>query len=135
MRHLDFDEIRAERRHRIRWLDLHNLLGIITVTRLFVVGLAGAMNTLAARLFDLWRARDLPVLAKIQDAGEPAKTLASIDDAVAAARQASPNMRLVSVVFPYSRLTTPHHYMIWTKGTMPCDSALVRSRHGKRRER
>jgi uncharacterized iron-regulated membrane protein len=124
MRHLDFGEIRAERRHRIRWLDLHNLLGIITVVWLFVVGLAGAMNTLAAPLFDLWRARDLPVLAKIHGDGQPAETLTSIDGAVAAARQASPDMRLVSVVFPYSRLTTPHHYMIWTKGTTPVTAHL-----------
>ncbi|MEH2556292.1 putative iron-regulated membrane protein [Bradyrhizobium algeriense] len=129
MRHLDFGEIRARRRHRIRWLDLHNLLGIITVTWLFVVGLAGAMNTLAAPLFDLWRARELPVLVGLQGAGEPAKTelaktLTSIDDAVAAARRASPDMRLVSVVFPYSRMTTPHHYMIWTKGTTPVTAHL-----------
>ncbi len=124
MRHLDFGEIRAGRRHRIRWLDLHNLLGIVTLTWLFVVGLAGAMNTLAAPLFDLWRARELPVLVALQGAGKTAEALTSIDDAVAAARKASPDRQLVSVVFPYSRLTTPHHYMIWTKGTTPVTAHL-----------
>jgi uncharacterized iron-regulated membrane protein len=124
MRHLDFGEIRSNRRWRVRWLDLHNLLGIVTVTWLFVVGTAGAMNTLAAPLFDIWRARDLPILIKKLGDDTPAATLSSIDDAVAAARRESPTMQLISVVFPYSALTTPRHYMIWTKGTMPVTAHL-----------
>jgi uncharacterized iron-regulated membrane protein len=124
VRHLDFGEIRASRRSRIRWLDLHNLLGIATVTWLFVVGAAGAMNTLAAPLFDLWRAKELPVLVKQQSTGKPPETLTSIDEAIAAARRESPDMQLISVVFPYSALTTPRHYMIWTKGRAPVTAHL-----------
>jgi uncharacterized iron-regulated membrane protein len=50
--------------------------------------------------------------------------LASVDRVVALAREASPGMRLVSVVYPHSRFTTPRHYLVWTKGTTPVTAHL-----------
>jgi uncharacterized iron-regulated membrane protein len=121
MRKLDFGR-RSSR--AARWLDLHNLLGIATLTWALVVGVTGAFNTLAAPLFDLWRARELPeLIAQYKDRPLP-QQLASVDRVVAMARDASPGMRLVSVVYPYSRFTTPRHYLIWTKGTTPLTEHL-----------
>jgi uncharacterized iron-regulated membrane protein len=73
---------------------------------------------------DLWRARELPeLIAQYKDRPLP-QQLASVDRIVATARDASPGMRLVSVVYPYSRFTTPRHYLIWTKGTTPLTEHL-----------
>src|SRR5690606_27080774 len=47
MRKLDFGTVRRQRSNRIKWLDLHNLLGIVTVAWLFVVGFTGVINTWA----------------------------------------------------------------------------------------
>jgi uncharacterized iron-regulated membrane protein len=96
----------------------------VTLTWVLVVGATGAMNTLAAPLFDLWRAQELPRLIE-QYQGRPLPAqLSSVDAAVALAREASPGMRLVSVVFPHSRFTSPRHYLIWTKGTTPLTAHL-----------
>ncbi|HKY03079.1 MAG TPA: PepSY domain-containing protein, partial [Burkholderiales bacterium] len=39
MRKVDFGTVRRDRSIRIKWLDLHNMLGIVTLAWLFVVGL------------------------------------------------------------------------------------------------
>ena len=46
-RKLPFGTVRRERTRWTRWLDLHNLLGIVTLVWAFVVGLTGVINTLA----------------------------------------------------------------------------------------
>jgi uncharacterized iron-regulated membrane protein len=38
MRKLDFGPVRKDRSARLKWLDLHNLLGIVTTTWLLLVG-------------------------------------------------------------------------------------------------
>ena len=45
MRRLDFGTVRARSGRRVRWLDLHNLLGVVTLAWLRVVGLTGVVNT------------------------------------------------------------------------------------------
>src|SRR3546814_3569311 len=47
MAKLAFGTVRRERSRRVKWLDLHNLLGIVTVGWLIVVALTGVINTLA----------------------------------------------------------------------------------------
>jgi uncharacterized iron-regulated membrane protein len=124
MRKLDFGAVRRGRTATLRWLDLHNLFGIVTLTWVLVVAATGAMNTLAAPLFDLWRARELPrLIALYKGKPLPAK-LSSVDDAVVLARAASPDMKLVSVVFPHSRFTSTRHYLVWTKGVTPLTAHL-----------
>jgi uncharacterized iron-regulated membrane protein len=109
---------------RAKWLDLHNLIGIVTLAWISVVGTTGVLNTLAAPLFDLWRAQELPkLIQKYQDRPLPLQ-LHSVDDAVALARRASPGMKIVSVVFPNSRFSSPRHYLVWTKGTTPLTEHL-----------
>ncbi|MGE3850086.1 MAG: PepSY-associated TM helix domain-containing protein, partial [Gammaproteobacteria bacterium] len=47
MRRLSFGTLRLHKSSRTRWLDYHNLLGIVTVAWVLVVGLTGVVNTLA----------------------------------------------------------------------------------------
>jgi uncharacterized iron-regulated membrane protein len=124
MRKLGFGTVRNARARRVRWLDLHNLLGIVTVAWLLVVGVTGAINTLAKPMFDMWRAQEMPrLLAAYRDRPAP-KILASVDVAVASARRALPDMELASFLFPNTRFSTPRHYLIWTRGTSPLTSRL-----------
>ena len=47
VRKLAFGEVRRDRSTRVKWLDLHNLLGIVTLVWAFVVGGTGMINTWA----------------------------------------------------------------------------------------
>jgi uncharacterized iron-regulated membrane protein len=124
MRRLDFGTVRKDRLPRIRWLDLHNLLGIVTLAWLLVVGTTGMINTLAKPMFDFWRAQEIPrLLAPYRNTAIPAR-LASADAAVATARRILPDMKVASVIFPTSRFGSPRHYLIWTRGKTAVASRL-----------
>lgn len=119
MRKLTFGTVRRDKARRLQWLDLHNLLGIVTLTWVVVVGVTGVMNTLGQPLFSLWRADYLRrLLAPYQGTPLPAR-LHSVQGIVDTARQALPDTEVVSVVFPNTRLGSPRHYLIWTRGTTP----------------
>jgi uncharacterized iron-regulated membrane protein len=124
MRKLSFGAVRKDKSRRVIWLDLHNLLGIVTVAWMLVVGLTGAINTLAKPLFDVWRAQELPrLLAPYRDKAIVAEP-GSVDAAVETAQRALPEMELASVIFPSTRFGSPRHYVIWTRGKTPLTSRL-----------
>jgi len=124
MRKLAFGTLRKEQHPRVRWFDLHNLIGIVTLMWALVVGLTGAINTLSAPLFGLWRAQELPrLLAPYQGRPMPAQ-FASVDAAVTEAQHALPGMKVTSVVFPNPVDSSPRHYVIWTRGVTPVTSQL-----------
>ena len=64
MRKLDFGTVRRERSTRVRWLDLHNLLGIVTLVWCFVVGATGMINTWADLLIKYWQYEHVGELLK-----------------------------------------------------------------------
>jgi uncharacterized iron-regulated membrane protein len=100
MRAIGFGTVRRTGTVRLKWFDLHNLLGIVTFGWASVVGVTGLMNTLSPTLFDLWRARELPrLLEPYRGKALPAKSV-SLDAAVAEAQRALPENQLTSVVFP-----------------------------------
>jgi len=122
-RRIDFGTIR-HRSRRLRWLDLHNLLGIVTVVWLGVVAVTGTMNTLAVPLFDLWRAQTLPALLKPYQ-GQPVAAPSSLDDAVARVRQRLPGTSITSITLPTAaRFGSPQHLVVWTKGASPLTARL-----------
>jgi uncharacterized iron-regulated membrane protein len=124
MRRLDFGTVRKDKSSRVRWFDLHNLLGIVTLSWAFVVGITGAMNTLSTPLFGLWRAQTMPqLLAPYHGKPVPA-TLSSVDAALKTAQRALPAMKVSGIVFPNPILGSPRHYVIWTKGKTPVTSRL-----------
>ena len=47
MRKLDFGTVRWERHRMVRWLDVHNLLGAVTIVWALTVGFTGVLNTWA----------------------------------------------------------------------------------------
>ncbi len=72
MRKLRFGTVRRGRSPRVRWLDLHNLLGIVTLVWLLVVGATGVVNTLAIPIFGHWQSTQLAEMtAGVEDARPP----------------------------------------------------------------
>jgi uncharacterized iron-regulated membrane protein len=126
MRKLDFGAVRADRSRRIKWLDLHNMLGVVTLAWTLVVGVTGVINELSTPLFGLWQATDVKaMLAPMR--GKPTPSVAEMSSPQAAfdvTRAALPDMTAMSVVFPGSPFGSPYHYLIWTKGRDALTSRL-----------
>jgi uncharacterized iron-regulated membrane protein len=125
MRRLEFGTLRVRRSSRLKWLDYHNLLGIVTVAWLLVVALTGIINTLATPIIDVWKTQQLADLAAPwQSAPAPTK-LASLDAAVAAATRAAPEMILQVIAFPGTAFSTSGHYAVFLHGRSPLTTHLV----------
>jgi uncharacterized iron-regulated membrane protein len=125
MRRQPFGVLRTGRSTRLKWLDLHNLLGIVTVAWVLVVGLTGVVNTLATPIISAWKASELADLAL--DAGDvpPQADRASLDAAVRDAQRAAPGMTLQFVAFPGSGYSTHRHYAVFLHGDSPLTSNLI----------
>jgi uncharacterized iron-regulated membrane protein len=126
MRKLEFGTVRANRSSRLKWLDLHNLLGVVTLVWGLVVGLTGVVNELQKPLFGIWQQTDLrATLAPFRGKAAPVSAeLSSVQAAFDTAQATLPEMTPTSVVFPGSPFATPYHYMIWTKGKEALTSRL-----------
>jgi uncharacterized iron-regulated membrane protein len=128
MRKLDFGTVRTQKSSRVRWLDLHNLLGIVTVTWALVVGATGAINTLSDLVIRYWQGdqmaemvapyKGMPPLAMAQ--------LGSLQTAVTAAQRAVPDMRLSFIAYPGTTGSSEHHYAVFMKGTTPITQRLLK---------
>lgn len=125
MRKLEFGEIRRTRSSRTKWLDYHNLLGIIATGWLVVVGLTGTINTLESPIIDAWREGELADLLERRDSGTMTKATSSLDAAIASARQAAPTMELQFVAFPGSGFSTHSHYAIFFHGRRPLTERII----------
>lgn len=126
MRKQRFGTLRTGRNRRLAWLDLHNVLGVVTLGWAFVVGITGAINTIAKPLEQAYQAEQLGEFAE-QYAGKPRPTeLGSLDAAVATARAAEPDMRPAFVSFPGTGYSGDHHYGVFMQGTSPLTERLYR---------
>jgi uncharacterized iron-regulated membrane protein len=125
MRKLDFGTVRMPRGSRVRWLDLHNLLGIVTVVWLTVVGFTGVINTLATPIERIWQADQLAAMAASHKGAPVPAHLASIDGAIAAVQRAVPGMKVRVFAFPGTVFASPHHYGIYLVGATPLTSRLL----------
>lgn len=126
MRKLDFGEVRRARSRVIKWLDLHNLLGIVTLVWVFVVGATGMVNTWADLLLKYWQNTEIAEMLKPY-AGQPkVETMASIHDAIVRAERAEPGMKVAFVAFPGTPFTSSHHYGIFMRGEEAFSSRLYK---------
>ncbi len=124
MRRIDFGTIRKTS-NRVKWIDLHNLFGIVTVIWVLVVFVTGTINTLAIPLYDLYRAQALPPLLKPYQ-GKPVAQINALDDAVRRVRTANPDRIVTSVTMPTAlRSGSPQHFVVWTKGNSPFTAKLA----------
>lgn len=124
MRRLDFGTVRNTSVRRVRWFDLHNLIGIVTMTWGLVVGATGALNTLSGPLFAAWRAQSIPALLAPYRGQPLPQSYGSIEEAVKKVRTAVPSAELTSVIYPNDVYGSPRHYIIWTRGKSDITSRI-----------
>lgn len=123
MKKLDFGVVRTDRSRRLRWLDLHNLLGVVTLAWALVVGATGLMNELSTPLFALWQNTDVKaMLQSYQNSSMPQQSeLHSVQAALDTAKRAVPGTTFTGIVYPGAEGGSPYHYLLWGHG----DSALT----------
>jgi uncharacterized iron-regulated membrane protein len=126
MKKLPFGTVRAERSTRLKWLDLHNLLGIVMLAWTLVVGITGVMNELSTPLFALWQQTEVKaMLASHESESVPKQdALPSVQAAFETAQRAVPGMAVTSIVFPGSPFGSPYHYLLWARGSSTLTSQL-----------
>jgi uncharacterized iron-regulated membrane protein len=125
MRRLEFGAVRRGGALRLKWLDMHNLIGAVTLVWVTAVGITGVINTISLPLFNAWRAQVMPELIAPHLGKPPLAKLADIDDAVATARRALDGNIPASIVLPTeARFGTTRHFIVWTKGSTPITSRL-----------
>ncbi len=125
MRKLAFGTVRKDRTRRVKWLDTHNMIGIVTLGWVAVVGVTGFVITMTLPITMVWQMDELAEVSKSYDGAAPPHRLASIDAAVSTAQAAVPNGRLSFVAFPGTAFSTKHHYMIAFAGDTPVSERLI----------
>ncbi|WP_322516634.1 PepSY domain-containing protein [Rhodopseudomonas palustris] len=125
-RRFDFGVVRrGSGRHRT-WLDLHNLLGIVTLAWFGVVSFTGVINTLAAPIELAWQANQLVEMSSQAKPVENEDRRASIDDVLREVRAAVPGMNVMTVAFPGTPFATPSHVAVFLTGSTPLTSRILK---------
>ena len=117
MRKLRFGTVR-QRAPRLRWLDLHNLLGIATLVWLLVVGFTGTINALAIPIFQTWQANELAAMTSKHAAPDapPVTDLVAVDTVLENASAVTPGKVLSFLAFPGNEFASPHHFTAFMVG-------------------
>ena len=126
MRKLTFGTVRHERSSRVRWLDLHNLLGIVTLIWMSTVALTGVINTLAEPVVKFWQYDQMSdMLAPYKN--KPAPTArASLQRSAEAASAFEPTMQLGFIAMPGTNFSSQHHYAMFMRGKEPLTAKLFK---------
>jgi uncharacterized iron-regulated membrane protein len=117
MRRLQFAEVRRRRSPRTRWLDLHNLIGIVTLTWALVVGVTGVISACADLLISAWRTESLAAMVAPYRDVPPLTERAPVSDVLTIAASAAPGMQADFIAFPGTRFSSEHHYSVFMKGS------------------
>ncbi|WP_028627287.1 MULTISPECIES: PepSY domain-containing protein [Pseudomonas] len=117
MRRLKFAEVRHQRSTRTRWLDLHNLIGIVTLTWALVVGVTGVISACADLLISAWRQDTLTALVEPYRNAPPLTERAPVDNVLTIAADALPGMQADFIAFPGTRFSSEHHYTVFMVGS------------------
>jgi uncharacterized iron-regulated membrane protein len=127
MRKLDFGDVRRDRSRRVKWLDLHNLLGVVTLVWAFVVGATGMINTWADLMIKYWQYDQLShILAPYK--GQPTVPVAeraSVQKSYEVALAHAPGTKLAFIAFPGTAFSSPHHHTFFLRGETPLTSKLL----------
>lgn len=134
MRKLRFGEIRQTRASRTRWLDLHNLLGIVTLVWALAVGFTGVINTWADLIFEAWQAEQVAALQagdtrvlKPANSGNASAADAPLQTAINHVLAAAPGMAVSMIAYPGTLRATPEHVAVILRGDTPLTSRLTQA--------
>jgi uncharacterized iron-regulated membrane protein len=126
MRKIDFGTVRHERSRRLKWLDIHNVLGIVTLVWAFVVGATGMVNTWADVLLKYWQVTEVAEMLKPYEGSPPPVRMSSVHEAIHRAEAAEPGMKVAFVAFPGTPFTSAHHYGVYMRGEEAFSSRLYK---------
>lgn len=128
MRRLDFGSVRWSKTVSLRWLDWHNLLGILTVLWLGTVGVTGVINSWALPILGAWQNTQVQALQRMaaSDGGlaPAAAESVSVQKVMEAARRARPDMHPVTLAFPGTVLSAPGYFAVQMEGSTALTSRL-----------
>lgn len=125
MRRLDFGSVRQDKSTRVRWLDLHNLIGVVTLTWALVVGVTGVISACADLLIAAWRNEALSAMIEPYRDAPPLTRLAPASHLLDIAKRATPEMTPDFIAFPGTRFSSEHHYAVFMKGSTHLTSHLL----------
>ncbi|KQM68158.1 peptidase [Sphingomonas sp. Leaf17] len=127
MRKLAFGTLRTSRSARLKWLDYHNLLGVVALAWMTVVGVTGVINTLEKPINALWQRGELTAMTRAYagKAALPPAGYGSLDTAMAAARKALPGNNPQFIGFPGGSFSSRHHYAVFFQGDTPLTQHLL----------
>ena len=126
VRERSFGVVRRERGVRLKWLDLHNVLGVVISLWLLVVGATGVLNTGADLLLNLWQVRELSAMTAAYRGLPPAEKLGSFARAVETAEAAEPAKTFSFAAYPGTPFTSANHYAIFMRGHSALTARLVK---------
>ncbi|WP_046270803.1 PepSY-associated TM helix domain-containing protein [Pseudomonas syringae] len=116
MRKLEFGQVRVNKSSRTRWLDLHNLIGVVTLTWALVVGVTGVISACADLLIASWRNDALATMIAPYKDAPPLTQRAPATRLLEIAESAAPGMQADFIAFPGTRFSSEHHYAVFLKG-------------------
>lgn len=125
MRRLAFGTVRKDRSKRVKWLDTHNMVGIVTLGWVSVVGLTGFIITMTLPITMIWQMDELAEMAAPYKDAKPATHLTSVNTAVATVRATVPDGKVSFVAWPGTQFSTKHHYMVALAGNTPLTERLI----------
>jgi uncharacterized iron-regulated membrane protein len=127
MKKFDFGMVRTEKSKRLKWLDLHNMLGIVTLAWASVVGITGVINTASDIVIDLWQVGQLAEMVAPYKNVQPVQgELSSLDAAVKTAQAQAPEMNPSVLAFPGTAFSSQHHFAVFMRGNTPVTSKLIK---------
>jgi uncharacterized iron-regulated membrane protein len=126
MKKLPYGTVRRDRSARLKWLDLHNVLGMATVSWAIVVGATGVLLTLAKPVYGVWQATELQSMIAPHAALPAPASLSSLDAALALARREEPAMVPAFVAYPGTPLAGHRHYAVFMRGDTAVTSRLIK---------
>lgn len=126
MRRIAFGEIRKNRTAKLKRLDTHNFLGVVTLVWVFVVGLTGVVNAWSELVVNYWQADQMAeMVAPYKDLAPPTR-FASIQAGIDVAKKLEPDLNLAFIAFPGTAFSSQHHYGIFMNGNSPLTARLYK---------
>jgi uncharacterized iron-regulated membrane protein len=126
MRKLAFGEIRHNKQPKLKRLDTHNFLGIVTLVWFLIVGATGVINAWSTLVIKYWQFDQMSAMTAPYKGLPPPTKFASLQASVDAAQAREPQMKLGFIAFPGTRFSSLHHYGIFMRGTTPVSARLFR---------
>lgn len=124
MRRMKFAEVRQHKSTRLRWLDLHNLIGIVTLAWALTVGVTGVISACADLLISAWRTDTLAAMVEPYRDAPPLTERAPATQLLDIAQAAAPGMQADFIAMPGTRFSSEHHYSVFMVGSSHLTSHL-----------